>query len=167
MTRWYAWIFSFIWASRNLTCSCASCCKFSLYWAPAFKSSCSLILIASRALWLSMPLADSQSFLQLLSLGRVDSFSLSFGMSQHLTMAELGRCFHKACHRSIMWMDMQILLDKIHLRIIHLHIVMENVVNVRLVQLASRRPTLPSGLGDVTTVVETNMRRHNCVTHWW
>ena len=64
-------------------------------------------------------------------------------------------------------MDMQVLLDKIHLRIIHLHIVMESVMNIHLVQLASRRPTLPSGLGNTTTVVETHMGRHNCVTHGW
>ena len=40
----------------------------------------------------------------------------------------------------------------------------EKCVNIHLVQLASRRPTLPSGLGNKSTMIETNMRRHNCVS---
>ena len=61
-------------------------------------------------------------------------------------------------------MKVNTLLDKIYLRIVNMHIVMIGVVNIHLVHLASRRPTLPSGLGNITTVIETHMRRHNCVT---
>ena len=64
-------------------------------------------------------------------------------------------------------MKMNILLDKVYLRIINMHIVLIGIVNIHLVQLASRWPTLPSGLGDKTTVIETHMRRHNCVTQLW
>ena len=61
-------------------------------------------------------------------------------------------------------MKVQILLDKIHLRIVNMNIVLKSIMNIHLVQLASRWPTLPSGLGDKTTVIESHMRRHNCVT---
>ena len=64
-------------------------------------------------------------------------------------------------------MEVNTLLDKVDLRIVNMHIVMISIVNIHLVQLASRWPTLPSGLGDKTTVIESNMRRHNCVTQMW
>ena len=84
-------------------------------------------------------------------------------------MAEFGRCFHKACHSRVMGMEVNTLLDKVDLRIVNMHIVMISIVNIHLVQLASRWPTLPSGLGNISTMIEieTHMRRHNCVTQWW
>ena len=91
---------------------------------------------------------------------------MGFSLDQYLTMAEVGRCFHKACHCRVMRMEMNILLDKIHLRIINMHIVLKSIVNVHLVQWASRWPTLPRGLGNVSTMIESHMRRHSVTQRW-
>ena len=73
--------FSFIWTSWNLMCSCASCLRFSLCWIPIRLILCSLGIIASWALWLSMPSRTRSASTNSSVLATWDSFCMSFSLS--------------------------------------------------------------------------------------
>ena len=87
---------------------------------------------------------------------------LSFGLSQHFAVTDFGRRFHEACDRWVMGMQVDILLIEIDLRVVDMNILLI-MVKVHLIHMMSRRPTLPRGLRNETTMCETIMGRHWCI----